>query len=158
MSKIKITLYIIIINLIHQTKAFIAYDCSGTKLNITSFNTLNVDYCSLPVPNNIEKIPIIKLLQITESKQIPFKACYIVADYLVTKCATFDDAQVVKYGYFTELIQTGAAHCADAHFRQSYTFFPGVTAYNIKINQTMYFSDVIKGQLNNNGDCTTNLS
>ncbi|CAI6370234.1 unnamed protein product [Macrosiphum euphorbiae] len=123
-------------------------------MNITSFNTLNVDYCSPPIPNKIDKIPLIKLLQTTESKQIQYQACYIVADFLITKCASLDDAQIVRNGYFTELIQIGAAQCADAHLQRSYTFFQGITANKIKINQTMYFSDVIKGQVNRDGDCT----
>lgn len=157
MSQIKKILYITILTLIYfiqHTKAFIAYDCSGTKLNITSFNTLNVDYCSPPLPNKVEKIHMIKLLQKTETKQIQFQACYIVADYLITKCASLDDAQVVSHGYFTELIQTGAVLCADAHLKRSYTFYPGITAHNLKINQTMYFSDVIKGTANRDGDCS----
>jgi len=157
MSKFKPTLYtiiIIIIHIIQHTKGFIAYDCSGTKLNITSFNTLNVEFCTPPIPNKIDKIPIIKLLQIRESIQIPFQACYIVADYLVTKCAGFDDAQVVRNGYFTELIQIGASQCAQAHIQRAYTFYQGITANNIKINQTMYFSDVIKGTVNRDGDCS----
>jgi len=95
-----------------------------------------------------------KLLQIRETVQIQFQACYIVADYLITKCAGFDDAQVVRNGYFTELIQIGAAQCADAHARRAYEFYQGITANNIRINQTMYFSDVIKGAVNHNGDCT----
>lgn len=157
MSKIKLLTFIIkyiILYIVPHTKGFIAYDCSSTKMNITSFNTLNVDYCTPPMPNKIEKIPIIKLLQITESKQIQFQACYIVADYLITKCAGFDDAQIVKHGYFTELIQAGAAQCADAHSKRAYTFYQGTTANNIKINQTMYFSDVIRGRVNHDGDCT----
>lgn len=121
MSKIMLLTFImnIILYIIPHTKGFIAYDCSSTKMNITSFNTLNVDYCTPLMPNKIEKIPIIKLLQITESKQIHFQACYIVADYLITKCAGLDDAQIVKHGYFTELIQAGAAQCADAHSKRS---------------------------------------
>ncbi|KAF0702001.1 Integrase catalytic domain-containing protein [Aphis craccivora] len=122
-------------------------------MNITSFNTLNVDDCTPLMSNKIEKIPIIKLLRITETKQIQFQACYIIADYLITSCAGFDDAQIVKHGYFTELIQ-GAAQCADAHFKRAYTFYQGTTANNIKINQTMYFSDVIRGRVNHDGDCT----
>jgi len=157
MSKIKLILYTIITMTTHSipyTRGFIAYDCSGTKLNITSFNTLNVDYCSPPQPNKIEKIPIMKLLQIRESIQIQFQACYIVADYLITKCAGFDDAQVIRNGYFTDLIQIGAAQCADAHTKRAYNFYQGITANNIRINQTMYFSDVIKGTVNRDGDCT----
>jgi len=94
MSKIKLLIFIInmILYIIPHAKGFIVYDCSSTKMNITSFNTLNVDDCTPPMPNKIEKIPIIKLLQITETKQIQFQACYIIADYLITICAGFDDA------------------------------------------------------------------
>ncbi|CAI6376998.1 unnamed protein product [Macrosiphum euphorbiae] len=152
-KKIFYTILLILIYAIQHTNSFIAYDCSGTKLNITSFNTLNVDYCSPPLPNKIERIHMIKLLQKTESKQIQFQACYIVADYIITKCAGFDDAQIVGHGYFTELIQTGAVMCADAHVKRSYTFYPGITAHNLKINQTMYFSELIKGTANHEGDC-----
>jgi len=157
MYEFKLILHAITIIIIHttqHTEGFIAYDCSGTKLNITLFNTLNVDSCSPPMPNKIEKIPIIKLLQIRESIQIYFQACYIVADYLITKCASFDDAPVVNNGYFTDLIEIGAAQRAEAHSKRAYNFYHGITASNIRINQTMYFSDTIKGAVNHNGDCT----
>jgi len=57
MSKIKLLTFIINIipYIIPHAKGFIAYDCSSTKMNITSFNTLNVNNCTPPILNKIEK-------------------------------------------------------------------------------------------------------
>lgn len=138
---------------ISNTLAFIAYDCSSPRLNITTFNTLNVDFCTIPKPYKVEKISNIKLLQKTEVQSIQYQACYIIADYLITRCSGFDDAQVVRNGYFSEIIQTGSAACGEAHKKLSYTFAYGNTAFNLKINQTLHFSDTIKGSLSRDGDC-----
>lgn len=155
LTKITITLACIIIlsYKISKSIAFIAYDCSSPRLNITTFNTLSVDFCTTPKPYNVEKIPIIKLLQKSEIQTIPFHACYIMADYLITRCAGLDDAQMVKDGFFSEIIQIGAANCIETHKKLSYTFNYGHTANNLKINQTIHFSDTIRGSLSKEGDC-----
>jgi len=39
--------------IISQGVAFIAYDCTGLRINIASFNSLRVDYCDPPpAPTN----------------------------------------------------------------------------------------------------------
>ena len=79
---------------------FIAYDCNEKRINLTSFNSLEVDHCKTPSPATSMEIPRIKLIQKADIRTIPFKSCLISVDYLVTKCATFDDAQVVEDGFF----------------------------------------------------------
>lgn len=148
--------YTIVFSIIHitpQTSAFIAYDCSGPKLNITTFNTLNIDFCTPPIPSKIQKIPIIKLLQKTETTMIKYQACYITADYLITRCSSLEDAQVVKNGFFSEIIQLGAKPCADAHKTYSIKLPYGHVVEQITINQTTLYSNTIIGIVNNNGDC-----
>lgn len=149
---IKIALITLVYN-ITNISCFIAYDCSGPRLNMTAFNTLNVDYCLSPIPKTIEKIPIIKLLQKSETKIIKFQSCYIIADYLITRCSGFDDAQVVRNGFYSEVIQIGANSCKDTHNKMSYTFNYGNVVNNLKINETIYTSGIIKGSVNNKGDC-----
>jgi hypothetical protein len=147
------TIIIVLTYNISNTLCFIAYDCSGPRLNMTAFNTLNVDYCTSPIPKTIEKISMIKLLQKTETKTIKFQSCYIIADYLITRCSGLDDAQVVRNGFYSEVIQIGANSCKDTHNKMSYTFNHGNTVNNLKINETIYTSDIIKGSVNSQGDC-----
>lgn len=52
----------------------------------------------------------------------------------------------------TEPLHIGAVECANAHTQLAYSFYQGLIDNNIKINQTKYFSDVIKGIVNRNGD------
>lgn len=43
-----------ILNTVLSIKGFIAYDCTGPKLNITTFNTLTVDFCKTPKPSKLK--------------------------------------------------------------------------------------------------------
>lgn len=155
-SKIKSIILAIIIILLYKilkSTAFIAYDCSSPRLNISTFNTLSVDFCTTPKPYLVDKIPTIKLLQKSEIQSIQYQACYIKADYLITRCASLDDAQMVRDGFYSEIIQIGSANCNEAHKKLSYTFPYGHTAHNLKINQTIHFSDTIRGALDKEGNC-----
>lgn len=53
-----------------------------------------------PPPATSMKIPRIKLVQKADTRTISFKSCIIFVDYLITKCATFDDARVVEDRFF----------------------------------------------------------
>jgi hypothetical protein len=132
-----VAIAIYLYNITHTTQ-FIAYDCSGPRLNMTAFNTLNVDYCTTSIPKKIEQIPIIKLLQKSETKIMKFQSCYIIADYLITRCSALDDAQIVRDGFFSEVIQIGANSCLDTHKKLAYTFPHGYTINKLKINETIY--------------------
>lgn len=88
----------LILILLHQTsptKGFIAYEYTKPRLNITSFNTLTVKYCEVPNPSKNVEIPRIKLIQKSETQIVIHRVCYVTIDYLITKCLTFEDAQVV---------------------------------------------------------------
>jgi len=148
---------ILIITLILEgaslTKGFIAYDCGGKHLNLTSFNGLEIDECDIPIPNETKQIPRIQLLQRTETYPINFKSCLISADYFITRCSVFDDAQVVKGGYYSNFIELGSARCAEIHQRLSYTLPFGGIITDLKVNQTMLTSHTVAGSLDMNGKC-----
>jgi len=63
---------------ISQAVAFIAYDCTGPHINITSFNSLRVNYCDPPPPTNSVEIQRIKLLQKPAVFNIGYKSCMAV--------------------------------------------------------------------------------
>jgi len=96
---------LVIITTIHFTLGFIAYDCEGPNLNITFFNSLEVDNCDLPIPSKTENVTRIQLLQRVETYPVNFKSCLITVDYLITRCSAFEDAQIVKGGYFSDIIE-----------------------------------------------------
>ena len=102
----------VIITTIHFTFGFIAYDCGGPNLNITSFDSLEVDNCDLPIPSKTERVTRIQLLQRVETYPVNFKSCLITVDYLITRCSAFEDAQVVEGGYFSDIIELGSARCS----------------------------------------------
>lgn len=132
---------------------FIAYDCRGKHLNITTFNSLEVGQCDIPIASKSESITRIQLLQKTETYPIHFKSCLISADYIITKCSTFDDAQAVRGGYYSEIIELGSARCAEIHQRLAYTFPLGGTITNLKINETILTSHTVAGTLDRFGRC-----
>jgi len=67
----------VIITTIYFTLEFIAYDCEVPNLNITSFDSLEVDNCDLPIPSKTEQVTRIQLLQRVETYSVNFKLCLI---------------------------------------------------------------------------------
>jgi len=54
---------LVIITFIHFTESeFIAYDCDGPAQNVTSFDSLEVDNCDIPIPLKTQQVPRIQLL------------------------------------------------------------------------------------------------
>lgn len=41
-------------------------------------------------------------------------------DYKITRCSTFEDAQMVDKGYYSEIIELGHARCEDLHHKLIY--------------------------------------
>lgn len=143
----------ITITTLSYTNAFIAYDCSGPKLNITSFNSLQVDYCEQPPLPSSRQVPRIKLLQRAEIRTIFYRSCLISVDYLITRCSAFDDSQVVEGGFFFEILILGAARCAELHQKQVYLFPTGGMVAGLKINQTITATHTLIGILDREGNC-----
>jgi|UniRef100_A0A2S2QNW6 hypothetical protein len=94
---------------------FIAYDCNGPKINITSFNSLYVEPCEPPSEINTQRIQRIQLLQKTDTFQIFYKACSIIINYFISRCSLLEDGQIVENGFFTEIIELGSACCSELH-------------------------------------------
>lgn len=89
---------------------------------------LNDDFCTIPKPYKIERISNIKLIQKPEVQSLQYQACYIIANYLITKCSSLDDAKVVL------IIQIGSAAYSEANKKLS----PYICIrfhHNLKINQ-----------------------
>ncbi|XP_025192754.1 uncharacterized protein LOC112592824 [Melanaphis sacchari] len=146
-------LFVVIANIINFTLGFIAYDCGGSNLNITSFDSLEVEKCDIPIPTQTEQIQRIQLLQKVETYPVVFKSCLISVDYLITRCSTFEDAQVVDGGYFSDIIELGSARCSEVHQKQSYNFPLGGVVTDLKINETIHVSNTMLGSLDKYGNC-----
>lgn len=54
---------------------FIVYDRNGSHVNITAFNSLEVDDYDIPPPIEVEHIQRIKLLQKAETHSVYFHTC-----------------------------------------------------------------------------------
>jgi|UniRef100_A0A2S2Q7S2 hypothetical protein len=135
------------------THGFIAYDCGGPQINVTAFNSMEVDECEIPIPVENEHIRRIKLLQKAETYPIHFQTCFISVNYLITRCSTFEDAQMVDGGYTSEIIELGNARCQEIHQRRVYTTTIGSIITDLKINQTMLISHNNGGKLDKEGNC-----
>lgn len=144
--------YICILKL-NPIQTFIAYDCGGPQINISAFNSIDVDLCETPKPTEIESLPKIKLLQKVEIHTQYFRACFISVDYLITRCSTFEDAQMVDGGYYSEVIELGHARCDDLHQKLIYqTPFGGIIS-GLRINETFITSHTSGGILDKYGNC-----
>lgn len=146
--KIQLLLFITI----SRAVAFIAYDCTGPHINITSFNSLRVDYCDPPPPTNSIEIQRIKLLQKAAIFNIGYKSCMITIDYIVMKCSMFDDAQMVEGGFFTEVQTIGSVRCAEMHQKLIYQS-PMGRVFVLKNNDTTMASYTVVGSLDREGSC-----
>ncbi|XP_029345689.1 uncharacterized protein LOC115034107 [Acyrthosiphon pisum] len=144
---------IITFSLIQQTLGFIAYDCGGPKINITAFNSLNVDFCELPTAIDVQPIQRIQLLQKTDTYSIAYKSCSIIINYFISRCSILEDAQMVENGYFTEISELGSSRCSEIHQRLIYQLPLGGVITGLKINETRLFSTTIAGFIDRHGNC-----
>ncbi|KAE9522214.1 hypothetical protein AGLY_017396 [Aphis glycines] len=99
------------------------------------------------------EIPRIKLIQKADTRTIPFKSCLISVDYLVTKCATFDDAQVVEDGFFSEILFLGNSGCTELHRTAIFHFPSGGIITGLMMNHTTFATHTVAGNIDKNGDC-----
>lgn len=143
----------IILSLSSLANGFIAFDCSGPKLNITSFSSLQVDYCDVPPPQKSIPLQKIKLIQRADTRTTMYKSCLITVDYLITRCSSFDDAQVVDGGLFSELSIIGSARCSELHQTLVFHFPTGGVLVGLKINNTISTSKIISGKADKTGKC-----
>ncbi|KAF0682596.1 Uncharacterized protein FWK35_00038554, partial [Aphis craccivora] len=144
--------YICILKL-NPIQTFIAYDCGGPQINISAFNSIDVDLCETPKPTEIESLPKIKLLQKVEIHTQYFRSCFISVDYLITRCSTFEDAQMVDGGYYSEVIELGYARCDDLHQKLIYQTPLGGIISGLRINETFITSHTSGGILDKYGNC-----
>ncbi|KAL4090183.1 hypothetical protein QTP88_025082 [Uroleucon formosanum] len=132
---------------------FIAYDCNGPKINITSFNSLYVESCDPPSEINTQMIQRIQLLQKTDTYLIPYKACSIIINYFISRCSLLEDAQMVDNGFFTEIIELGSARCSELHKKLIYHLPNGGIITGLKINETTLSAITVAGFVDRNGNC-----
>lgn len=111
---------IITFTLLQQTIGFIANDCNAPKINLTTFNSLKVNFCDIPNTINVQPISRIQLLQKTVTYTIPYKSCSIITHYHTTQCSLMEDVQMVDNRFFTEIAEIGSARCSKMHQRQTY--------------------------------------
>jgi len=99
------------------------------------------------------EIPRIKLIQKSNIHTIPFKFCLISIDYLITKCATFDDSQVVEDGFSSEILLLGNSGYTELHRTAIFHFPSGGIVTGLMINHTTYATYTVAGNIDKNGDC-----
>lgn len=132
---------------------FIAYDCNGPKINITSFNSLFVEPCEPPSEINTQLIPRIQLLQKTDTYLTPYKTCSIIINYFISRCSLLEDAQMVDNGFFTEILELGSARCSEIHQKLTYHLPNGGIITGLKINETTLSSVTVAGFIDRHGNC-----
>lgn len=74
----------------------IAYDCSNTKMNITSFSTVEVQPCNIPDLSKPISVPYAKLLQRKEHVPVIYSNIHIT--YHIAGCSWLDAAQSIANG------------------------------------------------------------
>jgi len=106
------------------------------------------------------KIPRIKLIQKADTRTISFKSCIIFVDYLITKCATFDDARVVEDRFFSEALFLGNLGCTEFHRTAIFHFPSDGIITGFMINHTTFATHTATGNIDKNRDCqeTSNAS
>lgn len=145
--------HLLILLQLHMAHGFIAYDCNGPKINITSFNSLSVEPCEPPSEINTQLIQRIQLLQKTDTYLIPYKTCSTITNYFISRCSLLEDAQMVDNGNFTEIIELGSARCSEIHQKLSYHLPNGGIITQLKINETTLSSVTLAGFVDRHGNC-----
>lgn len=132
---------------------FLAYDCTSSNLNITAFSTLSVAPCTFPSLTEPEHLPYGKLIQRKEHIFIPYRSCFILVNYYVTRCSAFEDAQIVNGGFFEEYTSVGPHLCARIHDTGVYRINDRMSIDNLRTNNTYLISRTIAGVADNDGNC-----
>jgi len=99
------------------------------------------------------KIPIIKLIQKYDISTISFKSCIIFVDYLFTKCAIFDDSQVVEDRFFSKVLFLGKFGWTELHITAIFHLPSGGIIKGLMINHITFVTHTVTGNINKNSDC-----
>jgi len=99
------------------------------------------------------QIPRIKLIQKADTRTVSFKSCLISVDYLITKCATFDDAQVVQVRYFSKLLLLGNSDCTELHRTSIFNLLSGGIITGLLMNHATFVTLTVAGNIDKNGNC-----
>lgn len=140
--------------MISTAQAFIAYDCGGLRINITSFNSLQVDFCDITPPSKTQNIPRMQLIQKAETHMTSYKSYSINIEYHITRCSAFSNTQIVE-GVYSEIVLLGYARCSEIHQRLSYQLPLGGVITGLKINDTTFAAHTIAGSIDKDGSRTS---
>ncbi|KYN44075.1 hypothetical protein ALC56_01391 [Trachymyrmex septentrionalis] len=109
------------------TSAFIAYDCSGLNMNITTVSLVDNKDCNNDIPQGTKSTQTIQLLQKPETKYINTYSCKIKIMRQITTIKT-----------------------------KSLSLTEYVTIDNLKINSSLNFPTTLAGKVNIDGRCEGN--
>lgn len=141
--------------MISTAQAFIAYDCEGLRISITSFNSLHVDFCDITPSSKTQNILKIQLIQKAETHMTSYKSYSINIEYHITRYSAFSNAQIVEGGIYSEIVLLGYARCSEIHQRLLYQLPLGGVITGLKINDTTFAAHTIAGSIDKDGSCTS---
>jgi hypothetical protein len=138
---------------ISSSKSFIAYDCSGINMNITSVSLINTFDCNHP-STNIKAIDTrIQLVQQPENLYIHAYSCKVHLFREVKYCGQGSHSSAVKNGIVSYVKELGDLACRSIYRTKAYEFAPGKYIDNLMMNSTSYRPLTISGTINVDGYC-----
>jgi len=138
------------------TSAFIAYDCSGLNMNITTVSLVDNKDCNNDIPQGTKSTQTIQLLQKPETKYINTYSCKIKIMRQIHYCGMHSHISNVQNGYAHYIKDIGEQNCRTTIKTKSLSLTEYVTIDNLKINSSLNFPTTLAGKVNIDGRCEGN--
>lgn len=133
--------------------AFIAYDCSGLNMNITSISLIHNKVCHSTLPTDHPISVNIQLIQKSEIKLVETFQCLIKVHRTIHYCGMHSHLSAVQNGIATLINDVGEQNCRSIFKTKSFSLTNTKTISNLIINATTLRPITLIGKINVDGTC-----
>lgn len=131
----------------------VAYDCEREGNNFTTVSLVDVASCTTQLSTLNETEMIIQVLQKKESTSTTVYHCSVNVKLLITRCSTWEDAQMVEGGYDEYLMTPSYEECQKMHRYGEIQLTSDKRITGVKINQSLTFTETLAGSIDKDGNC-----
>jgi len=139
--------------LLTGTSAFIAYDCGGTYLNVTTVSLLRSGECDLDIDAPTATNTYVQLLQLASYAHAEIMQCKVEIMRTIYHCGMHSHTSAVHNGYASYLQETSRERCIQMHREGLLKIGQSDIIDGLKPNHTYYRSVTIAGKVMVDGTC-----
>lgn len=135
------------------THGLMGYDCGGGGLNVTTYSTLEVEQCNIPVITPNETNVKIQLLQLTKYQSIKVQECRVTVERSVFRCGMWSHVSAVKDHQRTYFVNIDREQCKMLIATGTYKYTDTIIMTNLKPNSSNQEAFMLAGNVDREGTC-----